>query len=92
MVARIVQSYISHRAELLHGDSGHSKRVPLEELFEFVESPLQQMKRAGLGLLSKGLGRYINLWSLIILFTIHTLQLRTMLYATCCITPPDRLV
>lgn len=69
-MGRIAQGYLTHRAELLHsqqlftnnktgsarGGEGDSGRV-LNELFEFVESPLEKMKRAGLDLLSKGLGR-----------------------------------
>ena len=37
---------------------------PLVEVLEFIEGPLQQIKRAGLGLLSKGLGRCVNVISL----------------------------
>jgi len=37
----------------------HSTVDPLMCMFEFIESPLQKVKRAGLGLLSRGLGRCV---------------------------------
>ena len=66
----MAQGYLQHRTNhyLTSGNSssgggsgsggnGPSLSDPLVGVLEFVESPLQQMKRAGLGLLSQGLGR-----------------------------------
>ena len=38
----------------------HSAADPLLRMFEFIESPMQKVKRAGLGLLSMGLGRWVD--------------------------------
>lgn len=72
-MARIAQAYLSKRNEILRtqnlfgqhstetasrGDGTSVLGEGLGRVLELVESPLQKMKRAGLGLLSQGLGRY----------------------------------
>lgn len=69
LVARITHAYLQRRAAIVRsrslfaardgeGEDEAGERDGLAEALEYIESPLEQMKRAGLGLLSKGLGRY----------------------------------
>lgn len=69
LVARLVSGFLCHRAALqatsnLFFNSDSQPNSPsssfssfLPSALEYIESPLQQMTRAGLGLLSAGLGR-----------------------------------
>jgi hypothetical protein len=67
VLGRIVQACLFRRVEVLRSQSlfgdGSGKSSTGREAdgllaaLEYVESPLDQMKRAGLGLISKGLGR-----------------------------------
>jgi hypothetical protein len=52
MVARIAKAYLAQRRL-----PGRGLADGLQQALEYVESPLDKMKRAGLGLLSKGFGR-----------------------------------
>lgn len=59
--ARIVSSYSALRAGAVRSrDSAAAPSLPQNALnaLEFIESPLQQMKRAGLGLLTQGFSRF----------------------------------
>lgn len=58
LFAKLVQAYLTQR----DGHSAGVKPTPALDGLEYIESPLQQMKRAGLGLLSQGLGRYVLLY------------------------------
>lgn len=68
MIARLAQSFLAHRASSQQASSNLFYAADtdttaslaagvLPAVLEFIESPVQQMKRAGLGLLSMGLGR-----------------------------------
>ena len=50
IVAKMAEEFLSKRTHSM------ADTLLLDEL-QYIESPLQQMKRAGLGLLSHGLGR-----------------------------------
>ena len=50
LLAKVAEGYLAKRL-------GSQESAALLETLEYIESPLQQMKRAGLGLLSQGLGR-----------------------------------
>jgi hypothetical protein len=52
VVARIARAYLAQRRL-----PGRGLADGLQQALEYIESPLDKMKRAGLGLLSKGFGR-----------------------------------
>jgi hypothetical protein len=67
LLGRLVQGFLAQRlsssapSNLFYNKEGvmNVNGTHLSAVLEYVESPLQQMKRAGLGLLSMGLGRYV---------------------------------
>jgi hypothetical protein len=66
------------RSQSLFGDGSGKSSIGREAdgllaALEYVESPLDQMKRAGLGLISKGLGRWLKLLAALMLFIYTTL-------------------
>jgi len=56
LVARVALSYLVLRARSLHSLPHRTGLLSGGEL-EYIETAMQKVKRAGLGLLSKGLGR-----------------------------------
>jgi hypothetical protein len=56
LVARVAHSYLVLRARSLHALPHRAGLLSGGEL-EYIETAMQKVKRAGLGLLSKGLGR-----------------------------------
>jgi len=56
LVARVALSYLVLRARSLHSLPQRTGLLSGGEL-EYIETAMQKVKRAGLGLLSKGLGR-----------------------------------
>jgi uncharacterized membrane protein YgcG len=56
-LAKVTRGYLSHKS----GGGGSGQNSPssfLIDILEHCETPLQQMRRAGMGLLSKGLGSF----------------------------------
>eukprot|EP01038_Epipyxis_sp_PR26KG_P007461 gene7461-10171_t len=66
LVARLMKEYLSQRVSknnlfqaehATHSNDESGGQHELCKLLEYIESPIQKMKRAGLGMLSMGLGR-----------------------------------
>lgn len=57
LVARVAHSYLVLRARSLHSLPPHRAALLSGSDLEYIETAMQKVKRAGLGLLSKGLGR-----------------------------------